>query len=136
MSSLIKFLRARLDEDQAVAIVASPGPWSVDNTTYPEAIYDADQATVISGGRWGGEASIFSLDEDAFHIARHDPSRVLAEVQAKRAILDELERLGHLPLSLPEDLQYVGAHQALLGAARWLALPYQDHPDYREEWRP
>ena len=34
-------------------------------------------------------------DADAAHIARHDPARVLAEVESKRAILDEVQSWSH-----------------------------------------
>lgn len=52
------------------------------------------------------------------HVARHDPARVLAECRAKRRLVEEL-----------------GAFRR--GAAlRLLAMPYADHPDYRQEWKP
>lgn len=58
---------------------------------------------------------------DGGHIVRHDPARVVAEVAAKRAILDLHEEL-HEP--------------ALYEAVRWLAAPYADQPGYEEAWRP
>ena len=51
-------------------------------------------------------------------LARHDPARVLAECEAKRQIVQNAQDPG-------DDL-FVAI----------LALPYADHPDYREEWRP
>lgn len=68
------------------------------------------------------------------HAARHDPARVLAEVDAKRRILAIHRRYVDEP------------GQACLGCAggiEWeacpivplLALPYQEHPDYPEEWK-
>jgi hypothetical protein len=78
----------------------------------------------------------------AEHIARHDPARVLAEVEAKRQIMEcheswvagngdticgrcEREHIdgrpgGHFPCQ----------------TLRLLALPYAGHPDYRQEWKP
>lgn len=47
------------------------------------------------------------------------PARVRAEREAKRRVL-EVARL-------------FGCEKAV---ARYLALPYADHPDYREAWRP
>lgn len=81
---------------------------------------------------------------DAGHIARWDPARVLAEVAAKRRILDE-----HQPIDGVSwhgcttcDAQGWGSC-GCAGSGDWpcdtvklLALPYADHPDYREEWRP
>jgi hypothetical protein len=72
------------------------------------------------------------------HIARHDPARVLADVAAKRAIVDlhSPHHHGACPVcwlvtkrsSLREDFP--------CRTLRTLALPHSDHPDYREEWRP
>ena len=52
-----------------------------------------------------------------------DPARVLAEVAAKRRIVEHCE-VDHLVAS-PGD-PYV---------LQLLALPYADHSDWREEWR-
>ena len=51
------------------------------------------------------------------HIARWDPARVLAECEAKRQLI---ERVGN-----PDWAGF-----------RILALPYADHPDYQQEWKP
>jgi Family of unknown function (DUF6221) len=136
MDDLVAFLRARLAEDEAVARAATEGPWTVDNTDYAEAIYGADQVAIIAGGRWGGEASVFEQTEDAIHIARHDPARALREVEAKRGLLRRYGQLLENGRAHPDDLASSGALLALHGAVKLLALPYGDHPDYREEWRP
>lgn len=90
------------------------------------------------------------LDEDeqtSLGVFAHQPmlfvgGRLLAgrlndEVHAKRAILDRLEAInrevGDGASADPHDL---GEGAGLWLAAEHLALPYQDHPDYREEWRP
>lgn len=135
MEDLIEFLNARLDEDETTAQAASPGPWSVDNDAYPEAIHGADGATPVAGGRWGGEASVFDKDEDALHIVRHDPHRVLADVAAKRQIIQNCEWVN-----LDENRDFsdfmAGRAQEARTVLRRLALPYANHPDYREDWRP
>jgi hypothetical protein len=76
------------------------------------------------------------------HIARHDPERVLADVEAKRRIIGEHP---HGDFGRP-DSQYCevchddDGNPAVTGqwcdTVRLLALPYADHPDYREEWKP
>ena len=88
MSDLVEFLRARLDEDEATARAATVGPWTVNDPEFAEAIRSADGVDVVAGGRWGGEAPVFASTEDALHIARHDPARVLAETEAKRRLVD------------------------------------------------
>jgi hypothetical protein len=58
------------------------------------------------------------LSDRVEHIARHDPARVLADVEAKRRIVEwDAEQ--------PVDR----------GVLNILASVYADHPDYREEWR-
>lgn len=126
-ADLVAFLRARLDEDEAIAKAATPGPWTVDDETLAEAIHGPEHQDVVSGGRWGGEATVFDTD-DAVHIARHDPARVLADVEAKRRIVNER------PWPIGRNWDQVRAwHDTTL---RLLALPYACHPDYREEWKP
>ena len=74
----------------------------------------------------------------ATHIARHDPARVLAEVDAKRRILADLTT-RRLDPSEPDggweaaDAETDGMASSVV---RLLALPYADRPGYREEWRP
>lgn len=70
------------------------------------------------------------------HIARHDPARVLREVEAKRKILDEV-----VPEIKGMDQQIISewgtsqdvpdAHLPLL---KIMASVWSDHPDYQQEW--
>lgn len=63
------------------------------------------------------------------HIARHDPAAVLADVAAKRAILDstvgEIERYGNMP---PE------AHIMADEVVKALASAYRHRPGWKAEW--
>jgi hypothetical protein len=67
----------------------------------------------------------------AGHIARHDPARVLREVEAKRRIItNEQDRVleeGPLPERMRDGIE--------TDVMALLALPYADHPDYQEAWR-
>ena len=154
--SIIEFVRSGVDEDERIALAASEGPWKVDNSNYPEAIYDGDGQSVVSGGRWGGEASIFSDDADAFHMVRHDPARVLREVAAKRAVLEY-----HREVTEDHEESWMwswynaqnGESQACVGCGwsgdpdhprtdriedcpelRAMASVYIGHADYQKEW--
>lgn len=114
MRDLVAFLRARLDDDEQAAREAAV--WWGDADEPGEAPH---WRPVPCGHIWndqdGGIADEVA-DRHAAHIARHDPARVLAEVEAKRRMVDEHGN---------------GTCRTL----RLLALPYADHPDYRPEWR-
>ena len=75
----------------------------------------------------------FMRPGEAQHAARHDPARVLREVEAKRRIIDlyEQQAAKQSENAMEEDRTWTLEPVILL-----LALPYADHEDYREEWRP
>ncbi|MFB8393670.1 DUF6221 family protein [Streptomyces yangpuensis] len=127
MDDLVQFLRARLDEDEQTARAAGGTWWAPPDL--PGQVHDS-----------GGINIEAKLPSFAAHIARHDPARVLAEVDAKRQILRRLEgaesTLGAAEKgTVPHDLM-TGAVNSWRDAVRLLALPYADHPDYRQEWKP
>lgn len=68
-----------------------------------------------------------------------DPARVLAECDARRRIVALASWEGSKD-SLRDRLFGPAADEAfrqgIAAAMRALALPYADHPDYRQEWRP
>lgn len=124
---LTQFLRCRYDED--VAAIEAPESW----TGFPAEPYDGPVGTrrvdvdhsierVVACTRaWRG-----------VHIARYDPTRILAEVAAKRTLL-----LLHAP-EPGQHPDFCGhdKHELPCPTLRLLALPYVDHPNYREEWQP
>lgn len=141
MNDLIAFLRARLNEDAAAARVATSGPWWhnpgkqwLEGEAFESYDLSKGQEFVGYGGPHPftgavastGPASHMQSMKDAAHIARHHPVRVLAEVDAKRRIVAAYENydIDAPELDVPESV------------LRMLALPYGDHPDYRDEWRP
>ena len=56
------------------------------------------------------------------------PARVLAECETKRRIIGDLESMY---MRVRGDGVVADGHFVL----RAIALPYADHPDYREEWQ-
>lgn len=120
MDDLIAFLRARLDEDAHDAEAAGDSWYG----------YDPEQQIA------------FVSAADARHIARHSPARVLAEVDAKRRIMECHEpwtagngdiicgRCGR------EHIDGRPGSHFPCQTLRLLALPDAGHPDYREVWRP
>jgi hypothetical protein len=142
--TLVEFLTARLDEDEASARAASPSPWQygdVDSVA-GGSLYDAtrmigdlhyeqpdDHDGSIVRHLLSGEA-----DANGAHIARHDPARVLADVKAKRAIVELRAALSQMDRA--DDRWEAGQIQSADFAVRHLATAYADHPDYRQEWKP
>jgi hypothetical protein len=156
MTTLIEFLEARLAEDEQIATAAGstgsgdPAPWRVD-CRCPDRIRHAGDC--YERRIEGGNITIYDEgghDEDqARHIARHDPIRVLADVAAKRKLLgahradkhgrckacaqwttdttDDGHKLDHVA--------YRGVETPCL-TRRLLALPFATHPDYDESWAP
>lgn len=136
---LVQFLRARLDEDERAARDAGGKPWAWeqhygDMCNDPTCEYGelaTDDTVLMDVHGYDVKAPWQGAD----HIARHDPARVLAEVDAKRQMLG-----GLLPELESSDGSILGEWNVdpdTAGALlRLVALPYADHPDYREEWRP
>ena len=148
MSDLVAFLRARLGEDEAGAREAADGDsgqwfmgdkWNVYRAE-DEARYDLepgpDEHRLVVYG---------NVEPQSEHIARHDPARVLREVEAGRAILaehqpvwddyvdgDGIERATHecetcRPPGTPDNWP--------CQTIRALAAVWSDHPDYDPAWR-
>lgn len=130
MDDLVAFLRARLAEDEAVARAVEDrsapwdGQWVADG---PDALRTRNGHVLAYGHRTtdGRDLPIPLKPKLAAHWARHDPARVLREVEAKRRIV--------------ERYAWLREHGDTGGAA-WvlplLAAAYADHPDYRPEWAP
>lgn len=133
------WLRAQLDEDEQVAREATTGPWRHNpnghwrkpgTTWFEEAVFAGPvgaDATCIAGT---GQSDDPQSMADAGHIARWDPTRVLAEVDAKRRMLDWCDRM-----TLVDGAGGLMARDARV-FRRLLAQPYAERDGYREEWRP
>ncbi len=119
MADLADFLLARIAEDEAVARTAADTEGA------------SRWATLPPGETPDIDANMGTLP----HITRHDPARVLAECEAKRAIIAAYrEGLWVDPGNRQECAAAVSAEPAA-SMMRALAAVYADHPDYRDEWR-
>jgi hypothetical protein len=141
--TLTEFLLARIAEDEAVALglehtKAHVGPWDVGGLTKPESVNIGTYWPVRDAD--GAAVGWTALSSDAWHIARHDPARVLAECEAKRRIVESADEATGLDLQVDSEFR-VGrrdtAKEPYLGDVilRALASVYANHPDFREEWR-
>lgn len=138
MDDLVAFLRAQLDDDERVARSATSGPWSwVDPGGKVKSAlvgpgYPYQTVVPAAGG------DVYPSVHDAEHIARHDPARVLAEVDAKRRIVDWLAEDAAFDMPAAKAQAASREEWYLVTVARttikMLALPYAAHPDYRAEW--
>lgn len=109
--TLTEFLLARIAEDEAAALRLCPG-------------------RNAANGHWRRgslqDEAVRAIDPlDADHVLRHDPARVLAECEAKRRIVE---------LNATKPGRKTTFRRLL--TLQTLALPYADHPDYRQEWKP
>lgn len=137
MSDLIEFLRARLAEDESAALAAS-GPkarftqWDLSEWHGREEPHSLiGQGTAGQPYALGHFTSSPIPTVQAAHIARHDPARVLAEVEAKREVIRLAERAYDFAPTFT-----TGFASAMEQALRMFAQPFAGHPDYREDWRP
>lgn len=122
MSDLVAFLRARLDEDEQIArdAAARVNAWAPDLPPWETTRYL---------GKFGT-----NLDH---HITRWNPARVLAEVEAKRRIVDEvapemetIEWVRDQEFATSSDPTEYQSTKLL----RLLTSSYADHPDYDPAW--
>lgn len=126
---LEEFVAARLDEDDAAALAnigAGPG--------FRRGLGDDERGP---GPSWPDYQTYDSPDLEAAeeYINRFRPLRMLREAGAKRARLTRYERLCR-PRTLAERATFPALREMVLAGIRDDAAIWQDHPDYREEWRP
>ena len=107
MDDLVQFLRDRFDEEMAEAQAAEKRTTTTRRMIQGQWVEDTVQPAEWRRSVW-------------------PPARVLREVEVKRRMLGRIE--SHALLMGRDEI-----HGDLM---RLLALPYADHPGYREEWRP
>ncbi len=150
MDDFVGWLRKQLDEDERIAMAADVKQgdphWKVSEVMASGGEHftvrsKRDNRPVARVQRLDGDdpdepAAILDGAAVSEHIARWDPSRVLAEVAAKRAILG----LHGCPEPLLEVCDLCTSEWNVVHmpcqTVRWLAVPYADRPGYDEAWRP
>ncbi|MDX2667408.1 DUF6221 family protein [Streptomyces stelliscabiei] len=162
MDDLLQWLIAQIDEDERIAreasggtVVGVPGNWqpAPAGDEWEALAGDIAEELLVAlrpglprppdvmSGMWGAIASN-EPDSDPgagsampalVHAARHDPARVLREVEAKRSIIEQHERYAAERRRMMGGWDPQSDDSPILAA---LAAVYADRPGYREEWRP
>lgn len=155
MTDLVTWLRAQLDREEGDANLIPGGGYQPARWT-AHRVPDGDWAEIRqhdlpvgADADEGEEISTAGLmtwgrNED-LHVARWDPARVVAEVAAKRAILD-LHAIVSNGCDKPDsdycqECYYDRGYNPQgfpmpCPTVRLLALPYASNPGYEESWRP
>lgn len=125
------FIGARLDDEEADALAATPGPWHAEVIDGTGNIYGPDG----NGVAYDREDGCARAD-DADHIARQNPAATLARVAALRAILDshEMRTTPNSGISYCSDCCDGVIFPGPCATIRHVAAIWRDHPDYRTEW--
>jgi hypothetical protein len=118
--TIVEFLEARLAEDELTAQAA------IDTSPEWRTHYDYRDVKDLDGHFVVQADSHHPTIEQAAHIARHSPARVLRECEGKRAIIAEFLRRDALG-----DLAGRGAVDDILKA---IGSVYSHHPDYDQAW--
>jgi hypothetical protein len=117
--TLSEFLLARIAEDEWVARMA----W-------------ADSGWLAEGLRVTSPRDVVAKVADertARFIAANSPAHILAECEAKRRIVE----IATAQIRLGREARGWDNWEDMAGQTlRALALPFADHPDYRDEWKP
>lgn len=118
--TITEFLAARLDEYEAALDDATSGP-----PNSPAATLGGTAVNAVLTGDWG------TVDREVAWLRR--------DLASKRWMLDitrpDLEAASG-EVAAPELGAELGRWTKAYAIARAMAVPYVDHSDYREQWRP
>ena len=141
MSDVIAaFIRDRLDDEERVATAArsdSEGRWKRDD-------FFRDSAAIVDDtGKFVVYDEGSPTEEQADHIAAHDPARVLRQVAALRAVVDEHYDINEGDCATCVEGQWGYPTHGSAIAARWpcktlrhLAAIWHAHEAYKPGWAP
>ncbi len=140
IAGLVAFLRARLTEDEQTASYdpdgRDPHPADLVWTYEPDGDEEFPGGNVVARGHYIVQDQPQAIGA---HIARHDPARVLRDIQASRGVLSIYDQMT-ADLNAPDFLTRGMAPVAITVLAPvlcHLARAWSDHPDYQAEaWKP
>ena len=134
VTDIATWLRQQLDEDERVALAVSEGPRK------PE-VWEAKEWLGVPPRNWAVDCPFGAVVVDgsfrdaAFHIARHDPARVLRDVAAKRALLD-LHRWQCCARDVTgyTVIEWYDSRTDPCPTLRVMTAPYADRDGYDPSW--
>ena len=136
MKNLIEWLRGELGEDERVLRAVPVAPGCVPPAHWSLSTHGPDQGTVVMGT---GPDFALPTPAHAEYAARFDPATLLADIEAKRRLLNEFEAAFDLPpgadiasdLAAPDQLA-----KALISRTHLLILAsaYRRRRGWKSEW--
>jgi hypothetical protein len=146
MTALMAFLWEQVAEDKRAADAASPGPWGP-KTPGDLRLGDFGWSFGSDAPGWDSERLAAEASDseqgkaDALFVGRFDPTRVLAEVAAKRALLRLVgayvalaRTLAEVAPGTPEEREARIRAETAMDALHALAQPYADRPGWNPAW--
>jgi hypothetical protein len=142
MDELVQWLGEQLDEAAAAVRQADSDLAATLRKAGRDVADEYGDAEPPEEGVSTADRAWWIVQDAANYIARHNPARVLREIDAKRRIME-----CHEPWTASNGDTICGrcGREHIDGrpgghfpcqTLRLLALPYSDRPGYREEWRP
>lgn len=131
MDDLTAFITARLDEDEAAAheaVQETTGRWTAREAGWSGGLGVEDECGALIL-----PASVPGPSPQYPHIARHDPARVLRDIDADRKLLAEHDRITG-SVARYRNGENIAALVAIQTAVRIRAARFSDHHDYRAGW--
>lgn len=130
---LVAFLRARLDERKNLIL----NGWDSDGKALIASMWTGGEPGYTTVAAGSGDDDDWHADGREVESPRHvmvlfDPARELRRIEADRLLVDECARLLRPDAGISDPAEIDPGSWATL---RVLALPDDDHPDYRPEWR-
>lgn len=139
MDALVQFLRDRYNEERADALKRAgvfPTPVVWDNGDVALHVYPTGTAVVLRGPSPDGYDDLAALKTWADTEGGWTQARVLAEVDAKRQVLDRYENQAVLLANHMGGILTKHLVQELRAVVQLLGLPYASHLDYQPAWAP
>jgi hypothetical protein len=147
---LVTFIADRLNSDEmtAIAVEDNSAPWDGQWLNWGDYGVRTFNGHVLAAGQDGQDLK----PGVAIHMAYWDPARSRREVASKRAILADYRETCRLRDEAAERIRAANGQAAAVDLDTWdrasreasilwpvvaqLATAWNDHPCYRDEWKP